>query len=59
MLNSQVRLLVGSNDVRGRMAISNTVSDLKKSLEHGPASKNKYDYSKNEIRINGGRVKSS
>ena len=56
--NSQVRLLVGSDDIRGRMAISNTVSDLRKSLEHGPASKNKYDYAqKMRLELMGGGLR--
>jgi len=56
--NSQVRLLVGSDDTRGRMVISNAVSDLKGSLEHGPASKNKYDYAqKMRLELVGGGLR--
>ena len=58
---SQIRLLVGSNDTRGRMAISNAVADLRNSLESGPSSKLKYDYAKkmrSELMGGGLRVRS-
>nr|ANV79213.1 hypothetical protein [uncultured Candidatus Thalassoarchaea sp.] len=59
--NSQMRLLVGSDDTKGRMAISNAVVDLRNSLESGPSSKSKYEYAKkmrSELMGGGLRVRS-
>ena len=39
---AQVRLLVGSNDRRGRMEISNAINDLRIDLESGPSSPIKF-----------------
>ena len=43
---AEMRLLVGSNDKRGRMEIANAVNTLKYSLENGPVSKFKIDAAK-------------
>lgn len=39
---AQVRLLVGSNDRRGRMEISNAINDLRVDLESGPSTPIKF-----------------
>lgn len=58
---SQVRLLVGSADKNGRMAISDVVSNLRNSLVNGPVSIDKISYARKmrEELIGGGlRVRS-
>ena len=57
---AEMRLLVGSNDKRGRMEIANAVNTLKYSLENGPVSKFKINAAKRmrrELMSGGFRVR--
>ena len=44
--NAEMRLLVGSNDTKGRMQISTVISDLRESIESGPANIEKSNFVK-------------
>tara|TARA_B100001250_G_C19805460_1_gene793092 strand:- start:31 stop:3201 length:3171 start_codon:yes stop_codon:yes gene_type:complete len=46
LTQSEVRMIVGSNDTRGRMQIANAATSLRESLENGPLTKMKIESAK-------------